>query len=272
MHESELCVERVQPKRCAMAIEGAALQAPTRILAVDIGGTNMKVLATGSNDVRKTPSGRDLTPVLMVEQVRALASEWLYEAVSIGYPGLVGSYGPVCEPGNLGPGWVGFDFAAAFERPVKVLNDAAMQALGSYEGGRMLFLGLGTGLGSALIANRTIIPMELGHLPSGAPGENLCDVLCRRGLARLGRRKWRRRVREVACDLMKAMLVDYVVLGGGNAKQVGAKLPHGVRLGHNLTAFRGGFRVWGVESPPVFSETSMQGANGGRHVIDWRLL
>jgi predicted NBD/HSP70 family sugar kinase len=258
-----------------MAVEGAALEPPTRILAIDVGGTNMKVLATGSNDVRKAPSGPSLTPAQMVEQVRRLASEWLYEAVSIGYPGLVGSFGPVCEPGNLGPGWVGFDFAAAFERPVKVLNDAAMQALGSYEGGRMLFLGLGTGLGSALIVDRAIVPLELGHLPSGAPGVSLCDVLCRRGLARLGRRKWRRRVREAACDLMKAMLVDYVVLGGGIAKEVGAKLPHGVRLGHNLTAFRGGFRLWGLESPPVFSHGSRgssRGANGAAHATHWRLL
>jgi polyphosphate glucokinase len=245
---------------------------PEKILAIDIGGTNVKVLTTGSNDVRRAASGPDFTPAKMVELVKRLSSRWRYEAVSIGYPGLVGLRGPISEPGNLGPGWVGFDFAAAFERPVKIVNDAAMQALGSYEGGRMLFLGLGTGLGSALIVDQVIIPMELGHLPSRVEGASLCDVLCRHGLAGLGRRLWRRAVRRAASDLMKAMLVDYVVVGGGNAKEVGKELPHGVRLGHNLTAFRGGFRLWGVESSSAFPSVPLNGISAVSPASKWRMV
>ena len=166
---------------------------PASVLVVDIGGTNLKVLATGQTEPRKTPSGPALTPQMMVELVRDLAKDWTYDAVSIGYPGQVGDHGPRQEPGNLGAGWVGFNYAAAFERPVRIINDAAMQALGSYDGGRMLFLGFGTGLGSALIAENVIVPLELGNIPEPG-GSNLGDILGRRGMKRLGKRRWRRAV------------------------------------------------------------------------------
>jgi polyphosphate glucokinase len=184
----------------------------------------------------------------MVEIVRELAEGWDYEAISIGYPGLVGNQGPSSEPGNLGPGWVGFDFPSAFGLPVRFMNDAAMQALGSYEGGRMLFLGLGTGLGSALITEEAILNLELGHLPY-KQGETLGEALGSQGLKRLGKAAWRRAVMDMAPALMKVFLADSVVLGGGNAKKL-KELPAGVRLGHNLTAFRGGFRLWNSESEP----------------------
>jgi hypothetical protein len=223
----------------------AKVAAPTSILAIDIGGTKVKILATGQTEPRKAESGKEFTPARLVETVRALADGWEYEAISIGYPGLVGSQGPRSEPGNLGPGWVGFDYAAAFGKPVKMINDAAMQALGSYEGGRMLFLGLGTGLGSTLITGNVIVPMELGRLIFDAD-RSLGDVLGRHGLEKIGKGEWREAVNRVVTALMHAFLVDYIVLGGGNAKLV-KDLPPGVRLGHNLTAFRGGFRLWGVE-------------------------
>jgi polyphosphate glucokinase len=219
-----------------------------KILAIDVGGTKVKVLATGESEPRRAPSGPHLTPSHLVEIVRELADGWDYEAVSVGYPGLVGENGPRSEPGNLGAGWVGFNFAAAFDRPVKIVNDAAMQALGSYEGGRMLFLGLGTGLGSALISNHVIVPMELGRLPFRRG--TLESAVSRRGLKRLGPGAWRRAVREAVASLLEAFVVDYVVVGGGNAKRL-KRLPPGARLGHNLTAFRGGFRLWGLENVPV---------------------
>jgi polyphosphate glucokinase len=220
-----------------------------KILAIDVGGTKVKVLATGEAEPRRAPSGPQLTPSHLVEIVHGLADGWDYEAVSVGYPGLVGENGPRSEPGNLGAGWVGFNFAAAFDRPVKIVNDAAMQALGSYEGGRMLFLGLGTGLGSALISNHVIVPLELGRLPYRR-GSTLGAALSRRGLKRLGPAAWRRAVREAVTSLLEAFVVDYVVVGGGNAKRL-KRLPPGARLGHNLTAFRGGFRLWGLENVPV---------------------
>ncbi|MCI0457387.1 MAG: hypothetical protein L0Z62_10500 [Gemmataceae bacterium] len=219
--------------------------APASILTVDIGGTKVKILASGQTEPRKAPSGKDFTPARLVETVRGLAHDWDYEAISIGYPGLVGPHGPRSEPGNLGPGWVGFDFAAAFGKPVKMVNDAAMQALGSYEGGRMLFLGLGTGLGSALITGHVIIPLELGRLLYDGE-QTLGGVLGRRGLDRLGKGEWRKIVNKAVAALMRAFVADYVVIGGGNAKTV-KELPPGARLGHNLTAFRGGFRLWSVE-------------------------
>jgi hypothetical protein len=218
---------------------------PTSILTVDIGGTKVKILATGQTEPRKAPSGKDFTPAKLVETIRSLAHDWQYEAVSIGYPGLVGPHGPRSEPGNLGPGWVGFDFAAALGMPVKMVNDAAMQALGSYEGGRMLFLGLGTGLGSALISGHVIVPLELGRLLyDGA--RTLGEILGRRGQERLGKSEWRKAVNKTVTALMHAFIADYVVIGGGNAKHT-RDLPPGARLGHNLTAFRGGFRLWSVE-------------------------
>jgi polyphosphate glucokinase len=224
---------------------------PKSILVVDIGGTKLKILASGETEPRKMTSGKRLTPNRMVEGVQRLASEWKYEAVSIGFPGLVGNHGPRSEPGNLGAGWVGFDYAAAFGLPVRIINDAAMQALGSYEGGRMLFLGLGTGVGSALIADFVVLPLELGLLPF-EPGVRLSDVFGRKGLKKLGKAIWRKAVSEVTEMLIGAFTADYLVLGGGNAKVV-KDLPPGVRRGNNLTAFRGGMRLWNLDDVPTHS-------------------
>jgi hypothetical protein len=239
-----------------------------KILTVDIGGSKMKALATGHTEPRRVKTGKEFTPVAMIQAVKKLARDWKYEAVSIGFPGITGPSGPACEPGNLGTGWVGFDFAAAFECPVKIINDAAMQALGSYDGGRMAFLGLGTGVGGALIADRTILPMELGEFPWNDRDTKIGDLLSRRGLERLGIRKWRRLVEVVATGLMRTFVVDYVVLGGGNAKRL-KDLPHGMRLGHSLTAFRGGFRLWGVDDVPVLDHDAppARHANGAWRVV-----
>jgi polyphosphate glucokinase len=215
-------------------------------LVIDIGGTNVKMLCTGETEPRRLPSGKRLTPARMVSAVRKLTHDWKYDVVSIGYPGPVGVHGPRSEPGNLGGGWVGFDFAAAFERPVRIINDAAMQALGSYEGGRMLFLGFGTGLGSALIAENVIVPLELGKIAYDKD-ETLGELLGRRGLKELGKSNWRKIVAHVLESFTDAFMVDYIVIGGGNAKLV-KDPPPGVRLGHNLTAFRGGMRLWRLES------------------------
>src|SRR5207302_8403642 len=173
---------------------------PSRILAVDIGGTKVKILATGQTEPRKMPSGNKMTPARLVEGIKFLAEGWAYDAVSIGYPGQVGPQGPRSEPGNLGPGWVGFNFAVAFERPVRILNDAAMQALGSYEGGRMLFLGLGTGLGSTLIAENAILPLELGQLPH-KDDKNLGELLGKKGLEKLGKEAWIEVVKQAVAAL-----------------------------------------------------------------------
>jgi predicted NBD/HSP70 family sugar kinase len=227
--------------------------APTSILTIDIGGTKVKILASGQTEPRKAPSGKEFTPARLVETVRGLAHDWDYEALTIGYPGLVGPHGPRSEPGNLGPGWVGFDFAAAFGKPVKMVNDAAMQALGSYDGGRMLFLGLGTGLGSALITGHVIVPLELGEIPYEGD-RKVGSILGRRGLEQLGKNEWRKAVAQWTTVLARAFQVDYVVVGGGNAKNV-KELPPGARLGHNLTAFRGGFRLWSVEDVWVLAAT-----------------
>ncbi len=214
----------------------------SRILAVDIGGTHVKVLLHGESDERKVPSGPTMTPREMVRAVRKLARGWRYEVVSIGYPGVVLHGRPFVEPRNLGPGWVGFDFRKAFGRPVRVINDAAMQAIGSYRGGRMLFLGLGTGLGAALILDRQVEATELAHLPY-KKGRTYEDYLGDHGLHRLGRKKWERAVFDVTERLRKALEVDYVVLGGGNVRLL-RKLPDGARRGDNANAFAGAFRLW----------------------------
>jgi predicted NBD/HSP70 family sugar kinase len=213
-----------------------------KILVLDIGGTNLKMLATGEAEPRKVPSGPTLTPDEMVRLVQEQTADWEYEAVSIGYPGFVYRGKPVCEPANLGEGWVGFDFAHALGRPVKVINDAAMQALGSYEGGRMLFLGLGTGLGSALIVEGLLEPMELAHLPY-RKGKTFEDYLGQRGMDRLGKKKWREHVADVVERLKKPLDAEYVVLGGGNARHL-KELPQDAKLGDNRNAFVGGFRLW----------------------------
>jgi polyphosphate glucokinase len=212
-----------------------------RVLVVDIGGTNVKILATGEQTPRKFPSGPTLTPDEMVAGALKAAEGWEYDAVSIGYPGPVLRGRPVSDPANLGPGWVGFDFGAAFRRPVQLINDAAMQALGSYEGGKMLFLGLGTGLGSAVISEGAVEPMELAHLPYRK--RTFEDYVGARGLKRAGKKKWRRYVEDVVARLSVAVQADYVVLGGGNAKEL-KTLPPGCRLGTNTNAFLGGFRLW----------------------------
>src|SRR5216117_1880758 len=211
------------------------------VLVIDIGGTHVKVLATGKDAHREFDSGPTLTPKRMVSEVRKLVGDWKYDVISIGYPGPVLRDRPVSEPWNLGKGWVGFNFGAAFKRPVKVVNDAAMQALGSYKRGKMLFLGLGTGLGSALIVDGIIEPMELGHLPyKKATFEDYVGI---RGLEKYGKKKWRRYVVDVVKRLVAAIEPDEVVLGGGNVKKL-KELPPGCRVGDNANAFLGGFRLW----------------------------
>ena len=219
------------------------------VLVVDVGGTHVKVLATGQAVERKIDSGPTMTAGAMVAAVKALTADWEYEVVSLGYPGPVVHDAPFKEPPNLGPGWVGFDYAAAFGRPVKIVNDAAMQALGSYDGGRMLFIGLGTGLGSAMVVNGSLAPMELAHLPYKKK-RDYEGYVGLGGLERLGKKKWRREVALVIAKLSAALQPDYVVLGGGNAKLVG-ELPPNVRLGNNMNAFVGGFRLWEAEAKPA---------------------
>jgi polyphosphate glucokinase len=213
-----------------------------RILVVDIGGNNVKLRLQGQEEVRRVPSGPTLTAAAMVEGVRTLTPDWEFDAVSIGYPGPVAHEKVLLEPVNLGRGWVGFDFAVALGKPVKLINDAAMQALGSYEGGRMLFLGLGTGLGSALILDGVTAPLEVGHLPYKKK-KTFEDFVGNRGLKRLGKTKWRQAVADVVSRLKHALIADYVVLGGGNARKL-AELPPGARLGDNNNAFIGGERLW----------------------------
>jgi predicted NBD/HSP70 family sugar kinase len=211
------------------------------VLAIDIGGTNIKFLATGQEEPRKFPSGREMTPEQMVARVKEDTGDWQYDMLSIGYPGQIKEGRIVTEPHNLAPGWVGFDFEAAFGRPVKLINDAAMQALGSYKGGVMLFLGLGTGLGSALVVEGVVVPMELGHLSfKDGTYEDYVGV---RGLKRLGKKEWRKNVAFGAKRLAAAIHLDDLVLGGGNAKHL-KDLPPGCRVGDNANAFVGGFRMW----------------------------
>jgi len=213
-----------------------------RILSVDVGGTHVKVLLRGELEPREAPSGPKMTPQEMVRCVRRLARGWRYDVVSMGFPGVVWHGRPATEPRNLGRGWVGFDYRAAFGCPVRIINDAAMQAIGSYEGGRMLFLGLGTGLGVALVIDGTVEATEFGHLPY-KKGRTYEDYLGVRGLERLGKKKWRRAVADVTERLVAAFEVDYVVLGGGNAHAL-KQLPARSRLGDNSHAFEGGFRLW----------------------------
>ena len=216
--------------------------APRKILVVDVGGTHIKLLVTGRRTPRKFDSGQRMTPAKMVGQIKKLTADWKYDAVSVGYPGLVVHGRIASEPYNLAAGWVGFDFRRAFKRPVKLINDAAMQALGDYRGGRMLFIGLGTGMGSAMIVDGALEPMELGHLPY-RNGKTYEDYAGLRGLQRLGRKKWNKHVLHIIAALRAALEPDRVILGGGNAKLL-ERLPDSVAIADNAKAFAGGFRLW----------------------------
>jgi hypothetical protein len=215
-----------------------------RILVIDIGGSNVKLMISRAEKL-KFPSGSRLTPRVMVAEVKPLVSDWKFDAISIGFPAPVRDGRILSEPKHLGKGWVGFDFQKAFGKPVRIINDAAMQALGSYHGGRMLFLGLGTGLGSALVWDNYVLPLELGDLPY-RNGSIIEDYLGKPGLARLGEKTWRRDVEHALVQLKKSLIADYVVLGGGNAKKLDG-LPEGVQRGHNRNAFLGGTRLWQID-------------------------
>lgn len=212
------------------------------ILVVDVGGNNVKIMPPGATEIRKFSSGRDLTPTRLVEGVKELVADVHYDVMTIGFPAPVVRGAIEIEPVNLGPGWVGFDFNTAFGKPLKIVNDAAMQAIGSYQGGRMLFLGLGTGLGSAFVFDGMVMPLELAHLPY-RKGRTFEDYVGDRGMDRLGKRKWLRCVHDVVEKLRGALLADYVVLGGGNVRKLENVPPH-VRIGSNMNAFEGGVRLW----------------------------
>lgn len=232
-----------------------------RVLAIDVGGTHIKILASGEEARRRFPSGPRMTPQQMVNEVRKQAGDWKYDVVSIGYPGAVLDGRILTEPHNLGRGWVGFNFEKAFERPVKLLNDAAMQALGSYKGGRMLFLGLGTGLGSAMIIDGMLQPMELAHLPYSKSTYE--DYVGLRGLEKYGKKEWRKYVFDVVEKLSAALEPDEVVLGGGNVKKL-KTLPPKCRAGDNANAFLGGFRLWhDTATTPVHSALQIEGTAVG---------
>jgi polyphosphate glucokinase len=223
-----------------------------KTLVIDVGGTHVKLLVTGKRQHLQFDSGPRQTAKAMVAAVKQATTQagWSYKVIAMGYPGPVLHNRPMADPHNLGPGWVGFNFSRAFGRPIKIINDAAMQALGSYRGGRMLFLGLGTGLGSALIVDYVLEPMELAHLPF-KKGRTYEDFVGLKGLKRLGKRKWRKCVIEVMQQLRAATLAEYVVLGGGNARLM-KQLPPYARLGDNANAFRGGFRLWQGKSATRF--------------------
>lgn len=214
-----------------------------KVLVVDIGGSHVKFTTTTADEPRRFDSGPELSPRSMMRQLREMTSDWEYEAVSVGYPGAVGAHGPIAEPGNLAEGWVGFDYRKAFDdKPTIVINDAAMQALGAYTDGRMLFLGLGTGLGSALVVDRVVVPMELGNLPYNSR-YTMFERLGKKGLKRLGKERWIRSVHKTVDILRHSLAADHIVLGGGNSKLVDP-LPEGCKRGGNKDAFEGGFRLW----------------------------
>lgn len=222
------------------------------ILAIDIGGTNAKMLVSGKLEPRKFPSGPKLTPDKMVAGVLELVNDWEYDVVSIGYPGQIRGGRIVAEPYNIGKGWVGYDFQRAFGRPVKLINDGAMQALGCYEGGALLFIGLGTGVGACLIVDGTSVPMEIGHLPYRK--KTIEHYLGSAGLKRIGRKKWQKTLEIVVEQLMAAFHPDRVLIGGGNAMKL-KRLPPGCEAGDNAFAFEGGFRLWQGEARAVAGST-----------------
>jgi polyphosphate glucokinase len=233
-----------------------------KILAVDVGGTHVKILATGQKQKRVIVSGPKMTARQMVSEVKNLAKDWAYDVVSVGFPGPVLHGRPVAEPHNLGPGWAGFDFASAFGLPVRVVNDAAMQALGSYRGGKMLFLGLGTGLGSAMIVYGIVEPMELGHLPYKKG--TFEDYVGDRGLERVGKKRWRKLAKDVIERLVAATEPEDVVIGGGNLVHLD-KLPKGCRAGNNAYAFIGGFRMWDSAYAPINHGREKPKTSGSRN-------
>jgi polyphosphate glucokinase len=248
--------ETAARQKRASSLVGDALE-PRKVLVIDIGGTSVKLLVSGQHERRMFPSGPKMMPDKMVRKTLEMVADWDYSVVSIGYPGPVLRGRPISEPYNLGAGWVGFNFAVAFHRPVKVVNDAAMQALGCYNGGSMLFLGLGTGLGTAMIVDGIVEPMELGHLPyKKATYEN---YLGRAGLKRLGKKRWRHHVEDVVQRLVAALEPDEVVIGGGNAKKL-KELPRACRPGDNNNAFLGGSRLW--EEPRQATRTVFQAIRG----------
>jgi polyphosphate glucokinase len=211
------------------------------VLAIDIGGSHVKVLVSGHKEPRQFPSGPKMTPRVMVAGVRRLTADWTFEVISVGYPGPVLHNRPVSEPHNLAKGWTNFDYRQAFKRPLKFMNDAAMQALGSYRGGKLLFLGLGTGLGTAMIVDGIVEPMELAHLPYKRATYE--DYVGLRGLKKHGRDKWQKHVADAVGQLVAALEPDDIVLGGGNVRLL-ERLPSGCRAGDNANAFLGGFRLW----------------------------
>jgi predicted NBD/HSP70 family sugar kinase len=223
-------------------MKSAPAAKPRRVLVIDLGGTNVKMLATGQKEPRRCPSGPTMTPRKMIRLVKKSVRDWKFDCVSLGFPGPVINECPLSEPHNLGDGWMGFNFRKAFGCPIKIINDAAMQALGSYQGGRMLFLGLGTGLGAAMIVDGILQPMELAHLVY--KNDNTYEhYLGLRGLERSGKKKWCKHVATIVRKLKTALGADYVILGGGNSKKL-KKLPPGARLGSNKNAFLGGFHMW----------------------------
>jgi polyphosphate glucokinase len=224
-------------------------QEPKKVLAIDVGGSHVKILASGRRTKREAVSGPTMTAQQMVDDVKELAKGWDYDVVSIGYPGPVVHNKPVLEPANLGEGWCGFDFEAAFGHPVKVVNDALMQAIGAYDGGKMLFLGLGTGLGSAMIVDNVAQPLELAHMPY-KKGRTFEDYVGERALEKRGRKKWQKDVVDVVEKLKAALQPDYVVIGGGNVKRLD-ELPPDTRRGDNADAFPGGFRLWAKDGVTI---------------------
>ena len=216
-----------------------------KILVIDVGGSNVKLMVARA-ERRKFKSGHKLTPRAMVEQIKPLVADWEFDAISIGFPSPVRNGRIVSEPKHLGKGWVRFDFQKALGKPVRIINDAAMQALGSYHGRRMLFLGLGTGLGSALVWDSSVLPLELGDLPY-RNGSIIEDYLGKIGQTRLGEKTWQRDVQHALVQLKKSLIADYVVLGGGNAKKLN-EIPKGIQLGHNRNAFLGGVRLWQIDA------------------------
>jgi polyphosphate glucokinase len=254
--EARLSIARVAGASRRRPSNAAGGKPDRRVLVIDIGGTSIKLLATGQAQRRMFPSGPSMTPGPMVKRVQKTVADWPYDAISIGYPGPVLRGRPIAEPYNLGKGWMGFDFAKAFKHPVKVANDAAMQALGSYHGGKMLFLGLGTGLGSAMVVDGIVEPMELGHLPYKKGTYE--DYVGRAGLERDGKKRWRKHVKDVVERLIAALEPDDVVLGGGNVRKL-KKLPPGCRAGDNSNAFVGGFRLWNPSAPALTTSKRAKG-------------